>query len=359
MKNPDEKFMARALRLAQKGAGLVSPNPMVGAVIVQDGEIISEGWHERFGGAHAEILALERARGPVAGSTLYVTLEPCSHFGKTPPCVDRIRRAGFVRAVIGMKDPNPLVLGRGIKTLEESGIETVVGVLEKECAALNEKFLKFITTGKPFVTLKMAQTMDGRIAARTGDSKWITSLSSRKLAHRERALHDGIMVGIGTVLQDDPELTVRLARGLNPMRIIVDSRLRIPLNAKVLQEQGKARTIVACSLRRDEEKSENLRAMGIEVVTTGAERVDLNELLVLLGKKNISSIMVEGGAGLFTSFLRENIADRLLACIAPIISGKGIEAVGDLGTKKIADSRKVGIQKVFRRGGDIVVDCRL
>lgn len=359
IEKPDELFMRRALRLAAKGAGRVSPNPMVGALIVKEGVIISEGWHERFGGPHAEVVALEKALSPVEGSTLYVTLEPCSHYGKTPPCAERIAAAGFARVVIGVMDPNPLVAGRGIRALQDKGIKTEVGVLEKECAALNEKFFKFMTAGLPYVTLKMALTLDGRIATASGDSRWITSVLSRREAHRERALHDGVMVGIGTILQDDPELTVRLVRGRNPLRIVVDSSLRIPLGAKVLRDQPKAKTLIACSSSRDQEKYEKLREMGIELITSGTGPVALPGLLAELGERGISSIMVEGGAGLYTAFLRENLADRVLAFIAPLITGKGIEAVGDLGTERIADSRRLVIRKVSRRGGDVVVDSRI
>jgi len=350
--------MKRAISLARRGAGLVSPNPMVGSVIVRSGKIIGEGWHEKFGANHAEINAIENASGPVKGATLYVTLEPCSHHGKTPPCVERIIREGLAKVVIGAGDPNPLVSGRGIRTLEKSGVRTGVGVLERECEELNEKFFKYMRSGMPFVTLKIAQSLDGRIAASTGDSRWISSTDSRKMAHRERGLHDAVMVGIGTVIQDDPELTVRLVRGRNPLRVVLDSGLRVPLGARLL-DQSVAKTLVACSRRYDKVKFAKLRAMGVEVIVSGNESVDPVKLLRTLAARNISSVLVEGGAGLYTSFLRANVADRVLAFVAPKIIGKGIEAFGELGTLKIADSRMLEIRKLKRRGPDIVVDARV
>lgn len=365
MKGTDEKFMRRALRLARRGMGRVSPNPMVGAVIVKGGKITGEGWHGTYGGNHAEVEALNNVKtgknkSPlVKGSTLYVTLEPCSHFGKTPPCADRILEAGISRVVVGTKDPNPLVAGKGIRKLKARGVEIEVGILEKECRELNEKFFKFMLHSTPFVTLKIAQTLDGRIAASSGDSRWISSLASRKLAHTERGLHDAVMVGIGTVVQDDPELTVRLIRGRNPLRIVVDSKLRIPLDSRVLKDQEGAPTIIACCRDYKHNKFEQLRKMGIEVIPAGREKVDLRKLLALLTKRNISSVLVEGGSGLYTSFLKENLADRILAIIAPVITGKGVEAFGDLGIDIIRDAKKLEIRKILRREADVILDTRL
>lgn len=362
MKGTDEKFMRRALGLARRGLGRVSPNPMVGAVIVKSGKIIGKGWHGVFGGRHAEIDAFDKATSGVKGATLYVTLEPCAHFGKTPPCVDSIIAAGISRVVVGSGDPNPLVAGKSIRKLRARGIETEVGILEKECRELNEKFFTFMQRSRPFVTIKIAQTLDGRIAAASGDSKWISSLPSRRLAHRERSLHDAVLVGIGTVIQDDPELTVRLVRGRNPVRIVVDSKLRIPLESKILKDQEKAATIIACSRSRDPEKFRQLREMGIDIIVTGpagSDRVDLRKLLAALAKRNISSLLVEGGAGIYTSFLKGKLADRMLIAIAPVITGKGIEAVGDLGTARIADALRLDVRKILRREADLIIDARL
>ncbi len=360
MKSTDKKYIKRALDLGRKGLGRVSPNPMVGAVIVKGGRIVGEGWHRCYGGKHAEIEALEKAPAAgVKGSTLYVTLEPCAHFGKTPPCVERILTSGIARVVIGTKDPNPLVAGKSIRKLRARGIETEVGVLEEECRELNEKFFHYMLRSRPFVTLKVAQTLDGRIAAASGDSKWISSPASRRLAHRERSLHDAVMAGIGTVIQDDPELTVRLVRGRNPVRVIVDSKLRIPLKAKVLQNQEETPTIVACSRDHNTKKFEQIRAMGINIIVAGSDRVDLKKLMALLAGRNISSVLVEGGAGLYTSFLKENLADRILAVIAPMITGKGVEAFGDLGISSIGDARKLEVRKIMRREADVILDARL
>lgn len=358
----DEFYMKRALKLAKKGEGRVSPNPMVGAVIVKEGRIIGEGYHREFGGNHAEINAINNASESIEGATLYVTLEPCSHYGKTPPCADRIVEVKLKRVVIGTVDPSPLVSGRGIEILKRHGIETKIGILEEECRNINETFFKFIRTRIPFITLKFAQTIDGRIATSTGHSKWISSEPSLKFAHKLRSLHDGIMVGAGTVLKDDPELTVRRVRGRNPVRIVVDSTLRIPVNAPILKNQERAKTIIATTHRCDKDKLSQMTDAGIEVLiidTDDKRRVDLKKLLIELGKKEISSILVEGGSEIITSFLKEKIADRLVIITAPKITGKGTDAVGDLGIKRMDDSIRLSVKKVFRKGDDIIIDARM
>lgn len=361
MEKLDEYYMQRALRLARKGEGRASPNPMVGAVIVRSNRVIAEGFHERFGGNHAEINAIESAGTSLNGSTIYVTLEPCTHHGKTPPCVHRIVESRPSRVVIGTKDPNPLISGKGIRILKQNGIRTDVGVLEDSCRALNEKFFHFIVSKRPFVTLKFAQSIDGRIAAATGHSQWISSQPSLRLAHRERALHDAVLVGLGTVLKDDPQLTVRLVRGRNPIRVIVDANLHIPLKARVLQDQHRAKTIIAAAARPEGRKRDALEKRGIEVITAARDRmgrVDLGSLLDTLGKKDISSLLVEGGASIITSFLRDRLVNRMLVVMAPKIIGKGIEAVGDLGIMKIDQAVKLSFRKLLRKGDDIVVDAR-
>ena len=358
----DEFYMKRALKLASKGEGRVSPNPMVGAVIVKEGRIISEGYHREFGGNHAEINAINKASEAIGGATLYVTLEPCSHYGKTPPCADRIVEVKPKRVVIGTADPSPLVSGRGIEILKRHGIETEVGILEEECRKINEIFFKFIQTKTPFITLKFAQTIDGRIATSTGHSRWISSEPSLKFAHKLRSLHDGIMVGAGTVLKDDPELTVRHVKGTNPVRIVVDSTLRIPANAPILKNQERAKTIIATTHRYSKKRLPQLTDAGIEVLIIDADdkgRVDLKKLLIELGKKEISSILVEGGSEIITSFLKEKMADRLVIITAPKITGKGIDAVGDLGIKRMDDSINLSLIKVFRKGDDIIIDARM
>ena len=360
----DEFYMQRALRLARRGEQWVSPNPMVGAVIVKGDRIIGEGYHEQFGGPHAEINALRQAREPVRDAIIYVTLEPCSHHGKTPPCVEALLDRRPARVVIGSSDPNPLVAGRGIAALRRAGIDVTVGVLEQACRELNEKFFKFITTGLPFVTLKFAQTVDGRIASVTGHSRWISSPASRSFAHRLRSTHDAILVGTGTVAADDPELTVRHVKGRNPLRVVVDSRLRLPREAKILQEQEKARTIIATTRPAAPEKLCQLQEQGLETIfvdgltgTDGSCRVDLTQLLRELGKRQIASVLVEGGSAIITSFLQEKLADRLVIIVAPKILGRGIEAVADLGNQTMDEATRLSFRKVYRRGGDIIIDA--
>ncbi|OPY12583.1 MAG: Riboflavin biosynthesis protein RibD [Syntrophus sp. PtaB.Bin138] len=358
----DESFMKRALRLARKGEGWVSPNPMVGSVIVRNNRIIGEGHHRKFGQAHAEINALESVTESAEGSTIYVTLEPCSHYGKTPPCVDRLIACRPQRVVIGTADPNPLVAGKGIEALQRSGVPVSVGVLEEACRQINEAFFKFIQSRTPFVTLKYAQTLDGRIATATGHSRWISSLPSRRFAHRLRHAHDAIMVGIGTVLSDDPELTVRLVRGKNPLRIVLDSRLRIPLTSHILQDQGTAGTLLVATDRADGEKLARLRDLGIDVLILPADpsgRIVLPSLFRELGTRNIASVLVEGGSGVLTALLAEDLADRLVAIVAPKIAGKGIEAVGDLNITDMKSAIGLIFRRTYRKGDDLIIDARL
>jgi diaminohydroxyphosphoribosylaminopyrimidine deaminase/5-amino-6-(5-phosphoribosylamino)uracil reductase len=358
----DEFYMKRALQLARRGEKWVSPNPMVGAVIVKHNRIIGEGYHRRFGGDHAEINALRSASESVSGSAVYITLEPCCHHGKTPPCVESLIAGRPARVVLGMTDPNPLVCGASIEHLIKAGIPTTVGILEADCRRLNERFITFMQTRIPFVTLKFAQTLDGRIATADGHSRWISSPASLKFAHTLRAVHDGILIGSGTLFKDDPELTVRLVKGRHPLRIIVDTRLSLPLDAKVLQNQDKARTIVATTEAANLKKRAVLDKMGIETILVNQDQnqqVDLKELLVELGNRNISSVLVEGGATVITSIIRENIADRLVVVIAPKIVGKGIEAIGNLGIRVMDDARKISVRQISRKGGDLLLDGRI
>ena len=353
----DEYYMKMALKLARRGAGWTSPNPMVGAVIVRDGKIIGKGYHRKFGEAHAEVNAINDVSRSVEGATFYVTLEPCSHHGKTPPCVDRIIEAKASKVVIGTVDPNPLVSGRGISILNDHGIETEAGVLGEQCEAMNEKFFKFMRTGMPFVTLKYAQTLDGRIASSTGHSQWISSEPSLRFAHRLRGLHDAVLVGIGTVAADDPDLRVRLARGRNPLRVVADSTLRIPSGARVLDNQDVAKTLIATGSLRGRGSLSMLEERAIETLIIdekGKGVLDLKKLLAELGKRQISSVLVEGGAGIITSFVRESLFDRIIVITAPKILGRGIEAVGDLGISRIDDSVQLKIEQVCRKGEDIV-----
>lgn len=348
--------MKKVLRLALKGAGKVSPNPMVGAILVKDGKIIATGYHEYYGGPHAEVVALDKAKGEAKDATLYVNLEPCVHFGKTPPCVPKIIESGVKRVVIATLDPNPLVSGRGVKFLRESGIEVVTGVLEKDAKKLNEAFFKWITKKVPFVILKVAASLDGKIANALGKSKWITSLDSRKLVHKFRALYDAVLVGVGTILKDDPELTVRLVRGRNPIRVILDAHLKTPLGAKVLASSG--RRIIFHSEFVSKEKVEELKRVGVElyVIPSKDGFLDLVEILKKLGELGIASVMVEGGKGVFSSFLKEGLVDKLLYFIAPKIVGKGIGPFDGIEVSSLDFSVKVKEFTLRKVGEDILFE---
>jgi diaminohydroxyphosphoribosylaminopyrimidine deaminase/5-amino-6-(5-phosphoribosylamino)uracil reductase len=332
---------------------------MVGAVIVKGGRVIGEGYHQKFGGNHAEINAINCASESIEGATIYVNLEPCTHYGKTPPCCECLITQKPARIVIGTVDPNPLVSGKGIDSLRRHGIETTVGVLKEECIQLNERFFTFINTGLPFITLKFAQSIDGRIATAMGQSRWISSEFSLRFAHRLRSAHDAVLIGVNTLIQDDPELTVRLMRGRNPVRVIVDSSLRVPVEAKALKNQTGAKTIIATTAKAHPEKIALLKNMGVETIVIGNDadhRVDLKMLFAELGKRSISSVLVEGGADIITSMLKESLTHRIVIVIAPKIVGKGIEAVGDLGISTIDESLRIACRKISRKGADIILD---
>ena len=352
--------MKRALQLARRGMGRVSPNPMVGAVIVRAGRIIAEGWHRKFGADHAEIDALKQARGSVRGATIYVTLEPCCHWGKTPPCVDTLIEQGIKRVVIGILDPNPLVDGKGAQLLRDRGIEVFVGVMEQAARMLNEVYFYYSQTGLPFITIKYAQSLDGRIATVQGNSRWISSEGSRRFIHRLRAQHDAVMIGRGTVLADDPLLTVRLVKGKNPLRICLDSKLRIPLDAQVLRDEGK--TLIVTTDEHGKDKIEKIRMLGKEVLVnqSGADgRVELRSLMKKLTERGISSILVEGGSEVITSLLKEDLVNRMVVITAPLILGKGIEAIGDLGIIDLERAIRPSSCEVKRIDRDVVFDLRL
>jgi diaminohydroxyphosphoribosylaminopyrimidine deaminase/5-amino-6-(5-phosphoribosylamino)uracil reductase len=354
----DERYMKMALELAKRGAPWACPNPLVGAVIVKNGRIIGKGWHRCCGENHAEINAIECAKETVRGSTIYISLEPCSHHGRTPPCVERLVSEKPAAVVIGTIDPNPLVSGRGIAMLKRHGIETRVGVLEDQCREINEVFFKYIRTCIPFVTLKFAQSIDGKIATATGHSRWISSEPSRVFAHRLRSHHDAILVGSGTVTKDDPELTCRLVRGRDPLRVVVDSKLRIHPDARVLQDQARARTLVFTTSGHDRKKIKVLVDRGIEVRVAGTGQVELSAVLKELGRRQVSSLLVEGGAGVLTSFIRERLADRLIIISAPKIFGKGTDAIGDLAVRTVDQAIPLTIRRVSRKSGDVIVDAR-
>jgi len=326
----DREFFKKALALAKLGRGFVSPNPVVGAVVVREGEIVGTGYHRKFGGNHAEVEALHEAGPQARGATLYCTLEPCSHFGKTPPCVNRVVDAGIQKVVIGSVDPNPLVNGRGIRLLREHGIVVESGLYEEACREMNESFFKYIATRMPFLTLKIAQSIDGKIADRHGYSRWISNSFARKLTHRWRWQSDAVLTGIGTVLQDDPQLTVRHENGPQPRRIVLDSHLRIPLTAKLLTDDHVHRTIVVISTAcKEEEKAAYLEQLGAHIwrVSPGKSgSLNMVEVLDRLGGEGIASVLVEGGRRIFSALLEEKLADRLSCFVAPIILGEGVPA---------------------------------
>lgn len=316
----EQQFMQLAIDLARQGEGRTCPNPPVGAIVINDGLVVGEGFHPAAGQPHAEVYALREADDKACGATMYVTLEPCNHHGRTGPCTEAIIDAGITRVVVGTGDPNPEVAGRGINRLREEGIEVTVGVLERECRSLIAPFAKHVSTGLPYVTLKMAMTLDGRTATSTGDSKWISNEKSRLHVHHMRDRCDAIMVGVGTVLVDDPQLTTRLPDGgRDPVRIIVDSKLRIPASARVLAIDSTAPTIVATTSTAERDKISELESVGAEIIivpdTEGS--VDLPALMQALGKRDIQSILLEGGARLAAAALRVQMVDRVAVFIAP------------------------------------------
>jgi len=317
----DEYYMRLALNLADGASGQTGVNPVVGCVVVKEGRIVGMGAHLKRGEGHAEVHALNMAGDQARGATAYVTLEPCSHYGQTPPCCERLIEEGVSRVVVAAVDPNPLVAGRGIARLREAGIEVLTGVLEAEASAQNEAFNKFIRIGLPFVTLKTALSLDGRIATRTGHSRWITGASAREAVHTLRHRHSGIMVGVQTVLADDPELTTRLGvPALNPTRIVVDSKLNTPPTARVLNDA--APTIVLTTLQADEGRAERFRKLGAEVLRHGdGERVDLTAAMRALGERGISSVLLEGGGVLNGAMLEAGLVDKAMLFYAPIIVG--------------------------------------
>jgi diaminohydroxyphosphoribosylaminopyrimidine deaminase/5-amino-6-(5-phosphoribosylamino)uracil reductase len=337
----DEYWMRRALRLAEKGRGRTSPNPMVGAVLVKEGMAVGQGYHAKAGEAHAEIVALREAKEEARGATLYLNLEPCAHFGKTPPCAPEVIEAGVRRVVIGMEDPNPLVKGKGTQILRQAGLEVEMGILEKECQRLNEVFCKYILEKEPFVILKAAATLDGKIATRNGDSKWISGEASRRLVHRLRDQVDGILVGIGTVLKDDPLLTARIRGGRDPYRIVLDSRLKISEKAKLIGTSP-SKAIIAATALAPKDKIERFEKRGVRIFIFDSRegRVDLKSCLSRLGEIGIMSLLVEGGSQVNGSFLGEGLIDKLLLFLSPKLMGDP-EAPGIFGGRGVSDLQEV------------------
>jgi diaminohydroxyphosphoribosylaminopyrimidine deaminase/5-amino-6-(5-phosphoribosylamino)uracil reductase len=354
----DQHFMARALELAEKGRGAVSPNPMVGAVLVKDGRIIAEGYHQRLGGPHAEVNALEQAGEDAEEATLYVTLEPCCHQGRTGPCVERIFNAGVSRVVAAMQDPNPLVDGLGFDWLRTRGIEVTAGVMENEAAELNVGYCTYITLKRPLVTLKVAQTLDGRIATSTGHSKWISSKESRVEAHRLRSLHDVLLIGINTVLADDPQLTVRLVDAVSPHRMVLDSNLRVPLDARIIADEMPHRTTIITTARASKEKISRIQEKGASVLVLPEDErgwVDQQALWRKLAEMGYTSVLIEGGSVVATACLRTRAVDRVALFIAPKIIGSGIDAIGDLGIRALNSAIQIENMTVKILPVDILV----
>ena len=352
--------MDRALSLARRALGSVSPNPAVGAVVVKDGVAVGEGWTQPPGKDHAEIVALRQAGEKAAGAVLYTTLEPCSHHGKTPPCTEAIVRAGVAEVHAAVVDPNPAVFGQGLSSLEEAGIRTHVGEGETEALKITEAYRKFITTGRPFVTAKFAVSLDGKIATRTGDSRWITGEEARGYAHRLRAAADAVMVGINTVMADDPRLTARDEGGAplerQPLRIVVDSRGRTPERAMLLSEPGKVMVAVA-----DAEAATRARLTeaGAEVESVPAEdgSVDLAELLCRLGSREVTSVLVEGGGVLLGTFFDRGLVDKVAAFVAPTVVG-GVaapSAVAGTGVERLDDAMRLRDVEVHQLGRDVAI----
>lgn len=329
----DIKYMKLAIELAKQGAGLVNPNPLVGAIIVKNNQIIGQGYHEYYGGFHAEINALKNCEVSPVGGKLYVTLEPCCHYGKTPPCTQAIIDSGISEVIIGALDPNPLVAGNGVKILEDNNIKVKIGILEKECQSLNKIFLKYIKNKIPYVVLKYAMTMDGKIATYKNKSKWITSKKTRQVAHYTRLQLMAIMVGVNTVINDDPQLTCRIENGHNPIRIICDSNLKTPLNSKVVQTAKKITTYIATS-SQDINKIKTYQKYGCQIISVLRKdnHLDLRDLIHKLGNMGIDSILIEGGSQLNWSALNEKIVDEVHTYIAPkIFGGMALTPVSGLG----------------------------
>lgn len=359
--------MTLALRLAAKGRETTSPNPMVGAVVVGQGRIIGQGFHLRPGTPHAEILALRQAGNRARGGTLYVTLEPCCHLKKrTPPCVPEILRSRIRRVVIAMQDPNPSVQGKGAATLRRAGLSVTVGVARSEAEALNKSYCHWMKTGRPYVTLKAGMTLDGKLATATGESRWITGKASRREVHQLRRCIDGVLIGVDTVLADDPSLTARTGPRLEklalrqPLRIVVDSRLRIPLKAQVLTQQDKAKTIIATTAAAPTARRSVLQKQGIEVFVVPAlqGRVSLPALLKQLGRRGITSLLVEGGSEVNAAMLKAKLIDHIRLYMAPLLLG-GRNAKGMIGGESPARlSGAIEIQHVAIRfvGDDVMVE---
>ncbi|MBN1832945.1 MAG: bifunctional diaminohydroxyphosphoribosylaminopyrimidine deaminase/5-amino-6-(5-phosphoribosylamino)uracil reductase RibD [Deltaproteobacteria bacterium] len=363
MINKDEKMMREALRLAKKGMGRTSPNPAVGAVVVREGKIIASGYHKRAGFNHAEVEALLKMPGRAReDDVLYVTLEPCHHHGRTPPCTQAILKKGLKKVVVGMRDPNPGVTGGGCEFLAKRGVEVRSGVLESECRKLNESYIKFVLTGRPYVVAKSAMTLDGWVATSSGHSQWVTNEMSRQFVHQLRDRMDGVMVGVGTVLTDDPLLTTRLkrGRGRDPVRIIVDTHLRTPDRAKVLNSESSSETLMIVGPDVPAQRLRRIEREGVSILTcpTKQGRIDLGVLLDLLGSRDMTSILVEGGSAIMGSLISERLIDKFFIFKAPKILGghDGMPMASGFGPEKMDAALRLNDIKVRRFGDDVLIE---
>jgi diaminohydroxyphosphoribosylaminopyrimidine deaminase/5-amino-6-(5-phosphoribosylamino)uracil reductase len=359
--NLDKRYMSLAIELAKKAEGRTSPNPLVGAVVVKGGRIIGKGYHEKCGLPHAEANAIKTAGAKARGSTLYVTMEPCDHYGRTPPCTDAIIKSGIKRVVMGMMDPNPITDGRGIKKLKKHKIDTKVGVLEEEARAINKPFIKFITKKLPFVRVKLAESIDGKIATKTGDSKWITGEESRRYVHRLRGRADAVMVGSGTVLRDDPLLLCRIPGAKQPLRVIVDSSLKLPLASKLFSTAPSHSVLVATTKKASFKKAEICARNGMSLLFCKMknDRVDLKDLLKKLAHLGIADLLVEGGGELAAGLVEEKLVDQFIFFISPKIIG-GADAktsVEGRGVNKVADAVKLKNISIRMFADDIMIEA--
>jgi diaminohydroxyphosphoribosylaminopyrimidine deaminase/5-amino-6-(5-phosphoribosylamino)uracil reductase len=353
----DADWMQRALKLAERGRGYVEPNPLVGAVIVRDGHLMGEGWHQRYGQAHAEVNALAAAGEAARGATLYVTLEPCCHHGKTPPCTEAVLRGGISRVVAAMPDPFPAVAGKGTEHLRQAGVQVDVGLGEVEARRLNAPYLKLVTTGRPYVHAKWAMTLDGKIATRTGDSRWISNDASRRRVHELRGRMDAILTGIGTVLADNPQLTARPPGPRTPVRVVLDSQGRISADCTLVQTAGTTPTLIATTERMPAEERSKLLAAGCEVLAWPGVggRVDVAALLAELGRRCFTNVLVEGGSAVFGSLRDSDAVDEFHVFIAPRLAG-GVGAPGPMagrGVEKMADALTLGRWHIESSDGDV------
>ncbi len=358
----DERFMRRALALAERARGLTSPNPMVGAVVVREGQVVGEGFHEAAGRPHAEIVALAAAGGAARGGTLYVTLEPCAHHGRTPPCAPAVAESGVRRVVVAIQDPSPAVDGRGLERLRAAGIAVTTGVLAAEAAAQNRVFLTAVSRGRPHVTLKAAAALDGRIADSAGRSRWITGPAARAHAHRLRSESDAIVVGVGTVLCDDPALTVRLDRPWprEPWRVVLDTAARTPVQARLITAATPARALIAIGERAPEERARALRDAGATVIRLPERegRVDLTALLAALAAREVRGVLVEGGSEVAGAFVAAGLVDRVALFVAPLVLGgrAAPAAVGGPG-RSLGEAMRLGPLQVQHLGDDLLIEA--